>query len=346
MVEKKALMRVTGDHLYIPDPYLGSTLKANAQCYIERQVTHEHVYTNDRGWRVCNPKQTQNAQPCDIALIGCSWAMGEAVEYEDTFAHHIANDTGQTLANLGVGSYSLLQAYRRLEREITFVKPKIVIVSFGHWLIDRCFKTNAMGNVMMRPIFRRKINANDKNGGIFVENPGYAPKWLIEYYTETLRRDGPKSIKAKALYTLIQLRIKKLHRVFYKDSTHISFDETSFLQARSHVLQYLLDRFDTLAKAHNTKILFFHMHQYTNFFDRDAGNIEHDSCYFQQCVNNETLFYQPPYMMEAALKAHETTLLNQSLVESIHCPDNNHPNEKGHRIIADCILKTLIEKRL
>ncbi|MCB1652281.1 MAG: hypothetical protein KDI46_09535 [Alphaproteobacteria bacterium] len=332
-------MRVTGDHIYIPHPYLGSTLKASAQCYIEREVTREHVYTNDRGWRAIAPKQI--ARPSDIALIGCSWAMGEAVEYEDTFARRIEQETGCSLANIGVGSYSLLQACRKLEREIDFIKPKIVVVSFGHWLVDRCFKTNAMGNVMMRPIFRRR-----PSGEIFLEEPGCAPEGLIEYFTETVRREGPQSAKAKALNMLIQLKIKKLHRLFYKDSEHISFKDKAFAQARAHALGYVLDRLDMLARKHNAKILFFHMHQYTNLFERDTANIAHDAKYLEEHVNNETLFYQSPQMMQDALLAHEKTLQGQSLVENIHCPDNNHPNEIGHRIIADCIVRALEEKKL
>lgn len=88
------------------------------------------------------------------------------------------------------------------------------------------------------------------------------------------------------------------------------------------------------------------MHQYTNLFERDTANIAHDAKYLEEHVNNETLFYQSPQMMQDALLAHEKTLQGQSLVENIHCPDNNHPNEIGHRIIADCIVRALEEKKL
>lgn len=344
-------MKVSGDHIYVQDPVLGSTLKSNAHCYIQREISREHVYTNDRGWRV--EAQNLPASPSDIAFVGCSWPMGVGSEYEDSFVYQLSTMLPYTFANLGVGSYSLLQAYRRLEQDIKFIKPKLVVVFYGHWLLDRCFKSNAMGNVIHRPIFRRSL----KTSKLYIEEPRIVIPFVLREYLDLNRKiqvSGKsflRTIYQKFLYFLILLQKSSLRRIFYKNSEYVLFnDNPKYYEDRAYALKYLLERFENLGKSNNCKVLFFHAHKYTANSKVERSCIELDDTVLKDYINNsECLYYEPPMTMERVLNssdAYKQAGNDADFISLIHLPDNNHPNATGHGLIAQTLAEAIDKVKL
>jgi len=121
-----------GPQLYEAVPYEGSKLAANVSVFIQRRVTKEYVFTNNLGFRV-EKNDLQQLAPVDIAFIGCSWVMGVGVEYKETFVSKVSKALNVNIANLGVGSYSIIQAVRRLEKNIEFLRPRIIYYGFLKW---------------------------------------------------------------------------------------------------------------------------------------------------------------------------------------------------------------------
>lgn len=335
------MMRVTGDIIYVPDPYLGSTLAPKSSCYIERQVTREHVYTNDRGWRVGEDGLAADA--CDVALIGCSWPMGVGVEHEDSFAHQIEVNTEFSVANLGVGSYSLLQATRRLEKNIALIKPKKVVLAYGHWLTNRCFKLNAMSDVVLRPIYKRT-----SAGEVKIQEPSNPSHEVFCKFMGLHRElNAGKTTLIKSLFFKILSKVlflktrrfglNKISRLRYVEGPH----EADYFSLRQDVLKYEAEKLLALCVENNVLLCVAHMHQYTVKNSHDVRAIQDDREFWEGfAAKHAAVSYQPPTDMEAAIDAHMASIGDsESLLEAIHCPDNNHPNAVGHGLIAGVIAK-------
>lgn len=327
-------MRVTGDIIYIPDPYLGSSLEKNASCYIERAVTREHVHTNDRGWRVL--ETDQKAQSCDLAFIGCSWPMGVGVEAKDSFVFQAQNNTGRAAANLGIGSYSLLQAIRRLEREIELIQPKVVVLCYGHWLVNRCFKTNAMSDVIMRPVYKH----TPQNTLNLVE-PATASKKDIVNFVHLFRKqtESGLSVQEKLVWTFLKRKLFLVTKRFglnkFSSLNYVQGPENpDYFDYRQHVLEQEAEKLKTLCEKNGAKLLVFHFHQYTDKDDHDVRAIEEDTAFWKNVEERSNdIFYVPPEIMAETLETYLDEK-EETLLELIHCPDNNHPNQEGHRLIG------------
>jgi hypothetical protein len=73
-------------------------------------------YSDGLGFR-CGRDRFEQRQPAperyDIACIGNSFTHGDAVAYEDTWPHMLAQATGRTVLNMGVGGYGIDQAILR-----------------------------------------------------------------------------------------------------------------------------------------------------------------------------------------------------------------------------------------
>ena len=338
-------MHVTGDIIYIPDPYFGSTLAPNAHCHIQREVTSEHIYTNDLGWR--ENAAAQKATERDIAFIGCSWPMGVGVQSKYCFAQKTAHNLKKNVANLGVGSYSLIQAIRRLENNIDTIKPKVVILSYGHWLVNRCFKSNAMGGIIIRPIYKQ-----NQDGFLQIVNPSNPSIRDFNRYVTLHRKDRLnffETLEFKILGFRINLQIRHYGLQKLRGFRYIhGSSDARFFKYRQYVLKQEAKRLVELCEQHNTKLLIFHLSPYVMKNEQDCFEIKQDDAFWKSIKTEYPhVHYEPPDTMDGLIQSLVKKFGNQrNLLDEIHCPDNNHPNEKGHQLIADAIIKSIKKNEL
>lgn len=92
-----------------------------------------HYRTDERGFR--NPPGVRRA---DIVFIGDSYTEGAQVAEEDTFARRVAQASGMTMLNLGLGGYGPQQELVVLRRYGLAARPKVVVWQMceGNDLLD------------------------------------------------------------------------------------------------------------------------------------------------------------------------------------------------------------------
>lgn len=349
-------MKATGHRLYIPDDYTGVTLAANASTYVIRQESSEHVYTNDRGWRVERPGM--KAAPAEVAVIGCSWPMGCGVEYERSFPYRLQVMTGRSVANLGVGSYSLVQAIRRLEREIAFIRPKVIMVSFSSWMVARCFKYNAFNRVLLRPIFVR----NRKTGEPELFEMRNPPGWMADAFLHAVRerRKG----RADWLRTLcllnsgcLSLKLRRTVPSFRRvDIVQNNLEPVNLATGRQ-VTAWCFRRLKELADAAAARVLVCHHFEYFGIGRKNEAGEDMPrlaAAYAQiarQVVSEldpvaETLQYESPDAMQKKVKNYlgARGLRVREFVPAIHFAEHNHPNDAGHQLIAEFFAEALTRR--
>jgi hypothetical protein len=83
-----------------------------------------NIFLNQYGFR---DKNTVNNKLPDIIFIGDSWTFGYGVNYEDTFAALIDDQTSLNVFNMGVPNYSSLQALYLIKRFNNNFNPKLII---------------------------------------------------------------------------------------------------------------------------------------------------------------------------------------------------------------------------
>ena len=146
------------------------------------QTSDSMYYSDDNGYRCSRDTwlgKISSSSHYDLICIGNSFTHGDAVPYEDTWAHMISESTGRSVLNMGVGGYGIDQAVIRfmstektcdtailglvagdLERSLTTVynyykggvktKPKFKFEDSGYVLLNvPCVKP---GEFVKRPV--------------------------------------------------------------------------------------------------------------------------------------------------------------------------------------------------
>lgn len=76
-------------------------------------------------------------KPDCILSLGCSFSFGFGVPATSTFCHLIADELGMVPLNAGRCSYGLAEMLILARRLIPEFKPKIVLVQYSPWLVER-----------------------------------------------------------------------------------------------------------------------------------------------------------------------------------------------------------------
>jgi len=120
-------VKLEGDWSIAGDPTLGFVAAPNSAMtrHHPRQNRSFNVYTDGRSGRVNHPGDTTPKQ-ADILTIGGSYAWGHLVENQDTFTSIIGREMGASTANLSFGSYGTLQALQLLRKNAD-LSPKVII---------------------------------------------------------------------------------------------------------------------------------------------------------------------------------------------------------------------------
>ena len=336
----KYLHKVQGDILHVPDKYLGHTQNSNASLLITREKSSENIFTNNRGWRVIDEKKNVSGKR-KYLLFGCSWPMGLDIDYKHTYCFDLEKKLKAEIANLGVSSYSILQSIRRLELEIKFIKPKVVILNYGFWLANRLFKNNQLEGFFQRPIF--KYDKQNKN--IVLIEPKTIPLFLLRLVTKISRKKnaGRVNLFNKTIYCLLKIisffflnfSIKKIFSS--KKLSYISTENSfNYSNCRIKALEYSFKKLSKIVDKNNCKILVSHIYPF--FFNNEEKKISrNDEIIIKKILKNyKNIIYEDSVFMK---KKCQKILKKKNL----KLPFSNHPNSDGHKVISD-LLYTYLKK--
>ena len=123
-------VRMVGDWRLAADAQIGFVPAPNASTHrdhIRRGMSYE-INNDSRGARVDLP-DTRAPDQVDILAIGGSYTWGGGVESSQTFPSALARMTGARVYNVSYGSYGAVQALQML-RKHKDLKPKVVIYGY------------------------------------------------------------------------------------------------------------------------------------------------------------------------------------------------------------------------
>lgn len=141
------------------DDALGWKLRVNASsCMSMRnRFTGETyfdstIYTDELGFRAA---AAGAATPTGaIVAIGDSWTFGYAVDYDQSYPHHLERLAGAKVVNMAVPAYGVAQTLLLLERHVGRLKPRAVVyLTQGLWTRSAC-QGGAGGGGILKPCLR------------------------------------------------------------------------------------------------------------------------------------------------------------------------------------------------
>ena len=89
------------------------------------------------GFRIPAPGRSEPASRPALLALGCSWTYGAACRAEDTFTQRAASALGLRPLNAGVPSYGLAQMLLLARRLVPRERPAYVLVQYSDWLVQR-----------------------------------------------------------------------------------------------------------------------------------------------------------------------------------------------------------------
>jgi len=337
-------MITRGDILTILDDYTGTKLAPNSHAYFERQFSKENYFTNARGYRVKKDEQ-QDGSHSELIMAGCSWALGTGVEYEHCFAGMLETMLDKKISNIAVGGDSLLQIARRVEKEIPFINPKVVHISFGSWHVNRCCKPQR-DPISFRPIIKKKESTND----LFIDPSKNPPLWLLRHYAYIEKKMTDTS--SFATYKRALSFIAKIFHGYPKkyilrtlnraDSVHLV--PWKNLNERNDILYFCLSLLSEISERYNVKVIIQHLYECHKIKESQKKIQENDRRFFEKySKNHQNIQY---FSWESIKQAFKDSLSKEGLTLEhyrghVFWTDNNHPNHLGHKLIAEAMYPVL-----
>ncbi len=323
----RTLKKFSKPALYQSDKRTGYRYAPHVNLVDERGVPY---FTDCLGLRAAEPTTTTGQ--VHLAFLGCSWAAAFGLDYKKSFTYLVEQQLGQKAANLGCGSYSLLQAIRLLEMHIACLRPQIVIMLYGPWQTNRCFR----GDGFERAFIRRPIYMLNKEGTpCLVELqyvvPSFAMRWAIQV-------PGLLSL-LNALY----FKTKK-YDARRRDYTYVK--KADDYRMRSFVIADCLKRITDLQQQWRFKFIVHFLYP-INSRNRLAGYLPlmaMDNEIMKNFIKGLDGCYVSPVSQEVAL--YEQWLrVNRSGADFdvglFAIPNDGHPNEIGREIIARSIMDNI-----
>ena len=355
--------------LYKSSRYIGVKLNESTCLNVKRALSSETYYTNSRGWRVRSADISKPFES-DIAIAGCSWALGTGVNYEDSIVGLLEDYLQIKIPNLGVGSASFIQLLRYVETEINFIKPKLLLVPYGSWLVDRSAKERST-RMHYRPILKKNLQKNQ----LEIIEPKFPPNFISNHYTRINRRfsvpgkivkreinNWPRSFQLTSYKfpTFIKSYLSTLEFIgkiyagypinlikkILNLSSHTRLNVTR-LEDRKLILDYSLNKLTELCKKHHTKLIICHVYEYSGQgFDFRKKYIESDKQELIRLSKNLNFTYHDWTSMEHAFVSYlsQKGLQMKDYLGHVHWEDNNHPNQTGYKLIANTLYPILREE--
>jgi hypothetical protein len=339
------------DVLYRSDPYLGSTHVPGACVRVDRSLSGEDCFTNDRGWRAGD--RGRRAPPVRVAVAGCSWTFGVGVPYDQCITAIIEQALGEPVANWGYSSYSLLQVTRMLERNLPGSGASFVVVLYGHWLVTRCFRKYSHGHLLQRPVFCWNPSFNR----LEILEPATVPDTILWPYVRLKSRvaGGSAGLSGRwmlaacdallAAHAFVKRRWNRLsplqrRKVRPKDTARYGV-------ARREVIRWCLDRLRRLADEHRCRVLIHHLFEYP-LFERMPywDHAMNDRRTFESETGNDGtrragVVYEGWDRMQRRVDRERKLLDQTASHDPLYSQDTNHPNAAGYRLIAEVLMEAL-----
>ncbi len=352
--------------MYRPDSRTGVCYQPNVKTTFGRGDLGMNFYTDSFGFRTSEGKETP--LPVEVLVLGCSWTMGMGVEYQDTFTAVLERLSGRRTANLGVGAFGLTQMVRFLEKHAALIRPRWVVLTYGHWMTTRCFKRNTLYDVLDRPMYGRL-----PDGDLVLVEPGYCPscrlvrRVLDDFrYPQTEHRFGPGDVLANLRWqwnmTWIRFRSGRLwhagaRRLGLSPWTIVEPDgrmDEKMIGFRAQVIQDFVNALDALSRRLDFKALIHHFFEF-NLYDPEFASVRPhltaerelvslDGDLFRQAIDRiesggERLVYRGP---EEERDLYDAYLAERGLPPGRYrrpCSliEDYHPNVVGHGLIGTCL---------
>ena len=96
-----------------------------------------------QGFRVPVAAADRSADRPAVLTLGCSYAFGDAVPAEETFTWRLGDRLGGPAINAGVSGYGLAQMLVLAERLVPVYRPRILLVEYAGWLVERALSETA-----------------------------------------------------------------------------------------------------------------------------------------------------------------------------------------------------------
>lgn len=143
-----------------------------------------------QGYRVPPGPPRQDGPGPVVLSLGDSWTFGTGCRAAETFTYRTAEGVGGVPRNAAVGAYGLAQMLLQGERLLPEVRPDVLLVQYGPWLVDRAMRPygNTWLGVLPCPYF-----ADDDTGGVYVAPPAFMPivfRLPIRSYISTAKGRG------------------------------------------------------------------------------------------------------------------------------------------------------------
>ncbi|MGE4505111.1 MAG: hypothetical protein AB7D51_07160 [Desulfovibrionaceae bacterium] len=346
---KHSTMAVGEEYLFEADDYTGSRIAPNMSFHQRLEYSSMTLFTNDRGERCFSCRE--KATPKPLVLLGDSFVMGSGNDYEDCFAGILEKEYGLNMANLGVGTFSILQAVRHFERNVGFHSPKAAVFVYGHWMVDRAFKDNAfMNGLGKRPVYVRA----KRTGKIFVVDPVYAPGTSTLRTLHSLRNGliGPHRFNIAYVLrhmhlSLIVRRIRFLRKLLgllrlYRYKL-INDHENRNEELRARVLRDCIGRMAEVAAKHRCKLLVYHMFEYRCYDERKAVAAYDDSVIREVAALHENVVFDDG---SAEHRRFDEYMHREGLTgdyfDVFKLPDDIHHARPGNELIAESLFEVLM----
>lgn len=312
-----------------PDAELGFTRKPNLSWHGQATKDTKQVEfrTDENGFR--NPPGIRQA---DIVFIGDSYTDAPQVAENETFVRRVAEATGQSVVNLGLGATGPPQQLGILQRYGFSYKPRVVV-----WSI---FEGNDLGDAQT---FVQWLKESDKGHVSLLER--YLKNSLVaQSFSRTMaERPEPGSVPAKLRYTdgtVRSLYVKYPYASDQPEKKAVGMSEieknieTAYQLCRSRGIRLVVVFIPTMVRALASNITFDRGSDHDRFLPNDVveDNKDFDSRVRQVCARLGCTFvdgFRP--LRDAA------SVDNRDL----YIPNDEHLNVRGHAVMAGEIVKAL-----
>lgn len=127
------------------------------------------IYLDQNSCRVVAPKAKIDTTT-DLLFLGCSYSFAHPLAAEESFAHQTAKQLGVSYTNASGSGYGLVQMLYRAQELLPKLNPKVVVIQYAPWLIERAQSiystTSSFGRVptpylsvngLVAPLFDAKV---------------------------------------------------------------------------------------------------------------------------------------------------------------------------------------------
>lgn len=332
--ESNTLLAEFQGRYIVADDVLGYTLKPDN---IFKKITppeYEYI-TNDLGARVNKPN-LKAPSSVDIVGIGCSFTVGQAVAFEETFIHLAAKRLHKTALNFGVPGYSTLQAYLNLERIFNAgIKPKIIIYTF---MPEHTYRTQAQCTGYFWGCKIKPYVDLDENNTPFIHKPIPTPDWYNEAQASV-------STIHEVNYTDVLWQMYKdysiltQNQLFQESIRHSQETLNADSEKKKAILAFAMEKMLRLSEAHGAKlVVVFHPWVHGRYHEKLTIPLE-----LEYAV--EKLRKSPNFMFVDPKAAFERIGMSDDYVK-LSVPIDTHPSALANEIIAQHIVAALKEKHI